>query len=147
MCSCYLKVLLLRTLTVESAFPDTSMFFLSSIPLVRDWWPAEESTTVPSLCHHTSWLTNLSECGYTAHYLHSILLLKYPVNHLLCEYHQTANKKNNHHYSNSEQTCLMVKHNQLQLLYLEDAHVHLRLRSTNWKPVKCTHAKIVYVSK
>ena len=97
------------------------MFFLSSIPLVSDWWPAEESITVTSLCHHTSWFTNLSECGYTAHCLRSILLLKYPVNHLLCEHHQTANKK-----TISTSTCTtvtlnrhawcMVKHDQLQLV-------------------------------
>ena len=31
------------TLTVESAFPDTRMFFFSSMPLVRDWWPGSKS--------------------------------------------------------------------------------------------------------
>ena len=98
-----------RTLTVESAFPDTSMFFLSSIPLVRDWWPVEESiAAVTALRHHTSKFTNLWECGYTAHCPHSILLLKCPVNHLLCEHHQTTSKKYNQHYS--EQTSLIIKY-------------------------------------
>lgn len=32
-------VLMSQILTVESAFPDTSILSLSSIPLVRDWWP------------------------------------------------------------------------------------------------------------
>ena len=39
------------TFTVESAFPDTSMFFFSSIPLVRDWWP-ERPHTITS--NHTT---------------------------------------------------------------------------------------------
>lgn len=41
-----------QILTVESAFPDTKVLFLSSMPLVRDWCPIKVWRHCPvSTCH------------------------------------------------------------------------------------------------
>ena len=123
------------------------MFFLSSIPLVRDWWPAEESNAaVTSLRHCTRKSTNLWECGYTAHCPHSILLLKCPVNHLLCEHHQTTSKKYNQHYS--EQTCLMVKYDYTaDHIYLQGAHVPFQCKTVLQLRYNKSFLSIVHMAK
>lgn len=42
-----------QTLTVESAFPDTRIFWRSSMPDVRLWWPIKVCLQVPEIASHT----------------------------------------------------------------------------------------------
>lgn len=42
-----------QILTVESAFPDTRMLSLSSMPLVRDWCPVRVCMQFPVSTSHT----------------------------------------------------------------------------------------------
>lgn len=46
-------VVMSHTLTVESAFPETSMLSFSSSPLVNDWWPIKVCRQFPDSTSHT----------------------------------------------------------------------------------------------
>lgn len=52
------------TLTVESALPDTSVLLLSSIPLVKDWWPAGQCTLSKKLNTNLPTIKPLRVCKH-----------------------------------------------------------------------------------